>query len=331
MADTPVAAPRARRGLGWAQVAVSAATLAAVVWWATKQDAPSLPTTLRALLDLASAVVVYAAASLLRAERWHRILARNAIAVGRADAYRLTAVGYMGNNILPARAGDILRVVLLGPLARSPRRAVLGTVVAERLLDALALALIFGAAAFVALRDRGVTTGHVGLVASIAGAAALVAAVGAVALGRLGILARARRFLAPVAAPTRNLLGAHGASLLALSLTLWILEAGVYLLVGRAVGLDLGLVGALYLVALTNLSALVPAAPGYVGTFDAAVVLGLRSLGHPGGAAVGYLLLLRFVLFAPITIVGLWFFLARYSGRDRLRAGLALRRSDGAA
>jgi uncharacterized membrane protein YbhN (UPF0104 family) len=66
--------------------------------------------------------------------------------------------------------------------------------------------------------------------------------------------------------------------------------------------------------ALTNLSALVPAAPGYVGTFDAAVLLALRSLKLP---ALGYLLVLRFILFVPITVAGLAVFIARYARRRR--------------
>jgi len=74
--------------------------------------------------------------------------------------------------------------------------------------------------------------------------------------------------------------------------------------------------GALYVVALTNLSALVPAAPGYVGTFDAAVLIALGTL-HLSPQALGYLLVLRFVLFVPITIVGLALFLARTPWRRR--------------
>ena len=56
------------------------------------------------------------------------------------------------------------------------------------------------------------------------------------------------------------------------------------------------------------------AAPGYVGTFDAAVLLALRSLQLP---ALGYLLVLRFVLFVPITIAGFAVFVARYARRRR--------------
>jgi uncharacterized membrane protein YbhN (UPF0104 family) len=120
--------------------------------------------------------------------------------------------------------------------------------------------------------------------------------------------------------PARALLSARGAALLGLSAMIWALEAGVYYSVGLAVDLGMGPVHALYVVALTNLFALVPAAPGYVGTFDAAVLFGAGASGAGGAAAVGYLLLLRFVLFVPITLVGLSVLLARYGGLAVYRA-----------
>ena len=57
--------------------------------------------------------------------------------------------------------------------------------------------------------------------------------------------------------------------------------------------------------ALANIAAMVPAAPGYVGTFDAAVLLGVRWPARAPRSALPYVVLVRFVLFAPITIVGL--------------------------
>ena len=112
---------------------------------------------------------------------------------------------------------------------------------------------------------------------------------------------------------TRSLLSGTGVALLALSVVLWLLESSVYLAVGGAVGIHLGATGALYVMALTNLSALIPAGPGYVGTYDAAVLLALRSLGLP---ALGYLLVLRFVLFVPITVAGFAVLLRRQARRD---------------
>jgi glycosyltransferase 2 family protein len=286
----------AGRRLGLLNAAVSLGALAGVVWWASRQKAPHVPLRADALGALAGAIALYAVASVLRAERWHRILVRNGVDRGRAEAYRLTAVGYMGNNTLPARAGDLLRVVLVG----GSRRAALGTVVAERLLDVVALAAIFAAVVL----DRGLGFGPLPYIAAAGVAAAVVAAV----------VLRTSEKVRPVAAASRELLSVHGAALLGLSVALWAVEASVYLVVGLATDVHLGLSGALYVVALTNLSALVPAAPGYVGTFDAAVLLALRSLGRP---ALGYLLVLRFVLFVPITVVGAAVYFTRYARRRR--------------
>jgi uncharacterized membrane protein YbhN (UPF0104 family) len=287
-----------RPRLGLLQAGVSLAALAGIVWWATRQQAPHISLDAHAVGDLAAAIGLYSVATLLRAERWHRILVRAGLDRGRGETLRLTLVGYMGNNTLPARAGDLMRVMLL----RAPRRSALGSVVAERLLDVGALVLVFG----VVVAARGAALGPVPYVA-----AALVLAAGAAGLfARLRVLERVRDWIRPVAGSTKQLLSAYGAALLLLSVALWLVEALVYLVVGDAVGIELGATGALYVMALTNLSAVVPAAPGYVGTFDAAVLLALRSLHQP---ALGYLLVLRFVLFVPVTVVGFAIFLGRYA------------------
>ena len=290
------------------QVAVSLAALGGIAWWATRQRAPHLSFDVAALAWLCGALALYGVASVLRAERWHRLLVASSVDRGRTESYRLTAVGYMGNNTLPARAGDVMRVMLLG----GPRRTILGTVIAERLLDALALAGIFA----LVVADRGVGFGPLPYIAG-AGAGALVVLA---LLWRFAswnrLLLAAREWVRPAIGATRALASPRGALLLVASLAVWLVEAAVYLTVGSASGIQLGVMGALYLVALTNLSALVPAAPGYVGTFDAAVLLALGSL-HLSAQSIGYLLVLRFVLFVPITIVGLALLLARTPWRRR--------------
>jgi hypothetical protein len=296
-----VAAVDARpRRLGLLQAGTSLVAVASIAWWATRQRAPHIPLDARSLATLAGALGLYVAATALRAERWHRILGRAGLDRGRGSSYGLTLVGYMGNNMLPARAGDLMRVVLLG----GPRRAVLGTVIAEKLLDASALLAIF---AFVVV-ERGLSFGPLPYVAG-AGAGALAVA-GAV----WRFSPRVRELARPVVGSTRQLVSPYGAALFVVSLALWSIEALVYATVGAAVGVHLGLTGGLYVMALTNLSALIPAAPGYVGTFDAAVLLALRSLQLP---ALGYLLVLRFVLFVPITVAGFAVFLGRYARRAR--------------
>src|SRR4051794_26008746 len=79
----------------------------------------------------------------LRGYRWHRIMALAHVDHQRSDALGLTAVAYMGNNVLPARGGEVLKIAILGARSSSRRREILGTVVAERLLDAVVLAGMF--------------------------------------------------------------------------------------------------------------------------------------------------------------------------------------------
>jgi uncharacterized membrane protein YbhN (UPF0104 family) len=290
-----------RPSVGLLQAGVSLATLAGIVVWATRQRAPHIPLDGNALAELAAALGLYGGATALRAERWHAILRRSGLERSRRNVYGLTLVGYMGNNVLPARAGDLLRVVLV----RGPRRLALGTVVAERVLDVCALAAVFAAV----VAERRLDWGPLPYVAGAAGILTVALAV----LIRLRGLTRFREWVRPVVGATRSLASGPGVALLGLSAALWLLEASVYLAVGGAVGIHLGVTGALYVMALTNLSALVPAGPGYIGTFDAAVLLALRSLGLP---ALGYLLVLRFVLFVPITVAGFAVFLGRHSRRD---------------
>ena len=90
----------------------------------------------------------------------------------------------------------------------------------------------------------------------------------------------------------------------------------------QALSLDIGPVEGCFLLVLTAFFSLIPAAPGYVGTFDAAVVFGLHALSVDGGQAVAYALLVRFVLFVPITVAGLILLVTRYGGLRQLRRGV---------
>lgn len=295
------------------QALVSILALGGVVWWFSHQDMPALPAFEDAAGPLAAAVSLYLAATLLRGERWHRLVGRGS----RTDAYALTTVGYMGNNALPARAGDILKAMLTAQRSGPPtlaRRQAFGTLVAERLLDAVALAVLF--AVVVLFGD--LPLGLSGTTAALLAGGLLLAAAAVVVLAP-----RARGLLAALLEPSRELLGARGAVLLGLSALLWLAEGAVYAVLGGVAGVPLSLSDGLYVMALANVAAMLPAAPGYIGTFDAAVVIGVRLSGAGASAvALPYVVLVRFVLFVPITLVGLVLLLARYGGLATARAAV---------
>ena len=317
-ADVP---PRAGRRLaGYAGILISIASLVAIVWWASRQEPPEFPTSAEDLAALGAAIVLYFAACAVRGERWQVLLVENGASPSRADTYGLIAVGYLGNNVLPARAGDALRVLLLVPRARTDARTVIGTLVAERLCDVLVLGLLFVLLGYGLLSGAGTDLfgDRLGTVAIVAAAVLVVCVTVAVVLHTRGHLTRVVDFLRPLAAATTNLRGRHGAEVLVLTVVVWALEGSVWYLTAVAAGLGVDVIEALYLLALSSMLVLIPAGPGYAGTMDAAILIGSQALDKSASAAVTYLILLRFVLMVPITIAGLVIGAMRYGGVQRL-------------
>ena len=302
------------RSLSLLGLVVSALCVAGVVFWAVNQPAPRLPSDARHLLYVLGAALLYALNTGVRGERWHRLLVQDGARPHRSDSYALTVVGYTGNNILPARAGDAVRVVLMAPRADSSRRTVVGTLIAERLLDLAVILLLFVVVGYAVLGEVG--AGEIEVLAAITAAGLLAAGLGVVALRRNE---RLMGLVRPMLSSTLGLLGRGGVGLVAMTLLIWLLETFVWMTVGAAAGLDMSLVQGLYLVALASIFSLIPSGPAYAGTQDVAAVIGIKAIGGSSSLASGYLILLRFVLQVPITLAGLLLLALRYGGIGKLR------------
>jgi glycosyltransferase 2 family protein len=316
--EAAVAPSRRSRLMRIASIGVSVVFLAAAAWWASKQKMPTLPSGTHAYTSLAGALLLYAVATLCRGERWHRLLEHTSIHPKRIDSYAITAVGYAGNNVLPARAGEALRTFLIAGRVYASKREVLGTIIAERVLDAAVLAIAFAFGAYGTL---------------VSGSP--MALLGIIVVGIAAVTLFPSRFqpspthprlkwlvdsIARLLGPTRSLVSRQGLLLFGLTFFIWSIEATVYFLIAHAVGLGISVDGAVFIMVVANFVALIPAGPGYVGTFDAAVLFAAKSLGRSRSVAVSYLLLLRFVLFIPITITGLLLLVGRYGGLAGYRA-----------
>jgi uncharacterized protein (TIRG00374 family) len=302
-----------------AGVVVSVAALVAVGIWASGQEAPRFPTEPGDWALLLLAVALYGVATLARGWRWDHILRHADVGHDAKDAYALVPVGYMGNTVLPARGGEVMRIVLLARRSGARRRQVLGTVLSERMLDAVSLALLFVLLAVLGIEDSslGHTAAPIAAGVLVAGALALA---GYMALRRRGRFERFAATVRPVMGAARPMVGRAGAVLLAATLGVWLLEGVIFYLVAQSLSLEVGVVDGCMLLVLSAFFSLIPAAPGYVGTFDAAVVFGLHAMSVSGGQALAFALLVRFVLFVPITLCGLLLLLSRYGGLRRARA-----------
>ena len=316
--EAAVAPSRRGRVMRLASTAVSVIFLGAAAWWISRQKMPTIPSGTHAYLSIAGALILYALATVCRGERWHRLLAHTSIHPKRVDTYAITAVGYAGNNILPARAGEALRVFLVSSRTEASKREALGTIIAERVLDAAVLAVAFAFGAYGTLVS-GSPLALVGIV---------VVGIGAVAFfpSRLTPKPNHPRLkwlvdsVGRLLAPTRGLVSREGILLFALTVVIWTIESTTYYLVAHAVGLGVSFNGAVFIMVVANFVALIPAGPGYVGTFDAAVLFAAHKLGRTHSAAISFLLLLRFVLFIPITVTGLILLIGRYGGIAGYRA-----------
>jgi uncharacterized membrane protein YbhN (UPF0104 family) len=321
--DPPPGDPAPGRGRlrgvgGGVGIVISAVALGLVVWWALKQDPPKLPHTPGQIAALLAAILLYGFNTLVRSERWHRLVVDDGGRPRRSDSYALTAVGYAVNNVLPARAGDAVRVVMLAPRAQVSRRTVVGTIVAERLLDVGVILVLFLVVGYAVLHAVGG-----GSVAWIALATVGLIAAVAVAIQLVRRNERIHDFVGPMLSSTARLLSRHGVLLIAMTFCIWLIEATAWIAVGASVGFGMSFLEGLYLVALASVFALIPSGPGYAGTQDAATAIGIKAIGGTGATAVSYLLMLRFALLVPITIVGFILLVARYGGLRRLRAARA--------
>lgn len=299
----------------YAGFALSAIALAACVWWALRQPAPELPTSTRSLALLLAAVGVLAVTYTIRGFRWSLILRGAGVHVPAVEPYALIVVGSMGNTVLPARGGEVIRVVLLKERSDTGWAGAIGAVIPERVLDVTSLLVVLSILLAAGVID---IDGTVVVIGAIAIALAGFAVLGYLTVRRRGHLHEFAEKLRPFLHASRLLFTPAGAGLLALSGAIWFVDGTIFWLVAEATDLDLTLIEAVGLGAVAAASTSIPAAPGFAGTYDGALLLTLGTYGVAGAAAISYVLLVRFVIFVPVAAAGLIVTVTRYGGISRL-------------
>jgi uncharacterized protein (TIRG00374 family) len=247
--------------------------------------------------------------------------------------FRALLIGYMGNNLLPLRAGEVVRIYVAS--RHGPRFwTTLATVVVERALDGLALGLII-AGLLLLVPVPVEMRWSIAIFLALDLAAILVLALIAVAPGICRVLIEAifhrvgwleRRLLALLGTMTEGLRGVrapHHAIPLALSsLAIWLALALSVWTAMHAAHLDLPLVASWVVLAFLGLGVSLPSSPGFVGVIQAATVLALALFAVPRAEALSFSLLFHASQFFPVTAVGLVCLLLEHvSLADAARAG----------
>jgi uncharacterized protein (TIRG00374 family) len=259
---------------------------------------------------------VFASAA-FAALRWSYLLRAVGVRLTFGRAFAAYAAGTAANNVLPARGGDLLRIRAAKEATDVPAFAVVGTLLAERMLDGFVLALfvVFGAIA----SGAGAPMLPIGL-ALVAGSglglvlAWLAAGAPERAERLLGRVTRAlpARLSGAVASAGAGFVAGLGAfrsrrlfvAALGSTFALWFANVALYAALARGFGLDLSVAGAFLLEGIGNLALSVPATAAGIGTFDYLTLLGANSLGLTGGAAAAYVVAVHAFVVLPITIVG---------------------------
>ena len=280
---------------------------------------------------IAVSAAIVSCSFFLRAVRW-RILLNAEGRLGVATVFWANMAGYLGNNFLPARAGELVRSLLISRHGSLSKTYVLTTALAERLSDVIALGLWSSLilSAGVNPKPQWIT--------DISRTMAVVAGAGAVAIVVLphtgglveAVLSRLPlgRFRNPLLALAEQvLLGLRAfhqwgrfLGFAALTVAIWLMDAFTSMTIARGLGLNLHLAVAMLLLTGLGLSSALPSTPGYVGIYQFVAVTVLAPFGIGRADALAFIVILQAVGYVVVLLYGIPG-LYLLEGRGSLRPG----------
>jgi uncharacterized protein (TIRG00374 family) len=283
-------------------------------------------------------IAVYFIGVGVRAWRLHYMM-RPIKKVSVRKLFPIVCIGYMGNNIYPARAGEVLRAYVIKRKEGVSISASLAIVLIERIFDAVVMMLFI----FVNLPEVAALQGESGFIGNIQ----QLALVGTgLFFGALLVFLLAAMFPAVTARivewmilhliPVRFQPKLHGLAarfleglsclrspldavmILVTSIVIWLLEVGKYWFVMHGFPFQVSFFTLMLMNGLVNIATILPAAPGYIGTFDAPGIAVLQAYGIEKSIATAYTFVLHAALWFPITALG---------GYYMLREGLSMEKA----
>jgi uncharacterized protein (TIRG00374 family) len=238
--------------------------------------------------------------------------------------WHATAIGFMANNLLPFRAGELVRVFAATKLSGARFTATMSSIAVERVFDGLTVIALLALGLLTSDLRSGAVVGGVSLAraAQVAGLISFGALVMAAAIVAFPLAAeRLVRRLLPAGRLTEGLIAMidgirHGlASLrspallvgvIVWSIALWVVNALALWVSFAAFDIPVGFGGALVLQGVLAIGISVQLTPGFLGQFEAAVVAGLALYGISNDVASSYAIAYHGATFIPITLAGAW-------------------------
>jgi glycosyltransferase 2 family protein len=225
--------------------------------------------------------------------------------------------GYLGNSFLPARAGEVVRSVLISGQSKLSKTYVLTTALSERMMDVIALVL-WSSIVLLGVNPKPAW------MRDLSGGMAIVAMAGAlfvVVVPHTGGLLETilKRIPLPTAIRTvllklveQILLGVRAfhdwrrlAGFVAFTVVIWVTDATATMIGAYALGLHVSFPVAMLLLTGMGLGSALPSTPGYVGVFQYVAVTVLTPFGISRNGALAYILVAQVLSYVLVLLWGL--------------------------
>lgn len=266
---------------------------------------------------IVAGAVFYLAPFPLRGLRWVTLL-EPVKKVSIVTATEVFFIGTLANNVLPARLGDVARAFVMSRRERISASSSFATIMLERIFDGLAVVGLLFAVLALAPPSAPWVGGVAWAMGLLFAGAALGSAIFAwkeawatrlaerlvvplppsIAAKILGLLAKLARGLHALKSPRAT------AIVVGSSILIWLLEAGVYLFVQRAFGLEVPFHGHVVVMAVLALGLTAPSAPAFVGVFEGLIIAAVGLYGVEGAPALAFALSMHAVHFGVGTLLG---------------------------
>lgn len=262
-------------------------------------------------------IVVTIPIFMLRSFRWKYLFDKK-LSITRWNLFSAMMVGYLGNNVLPARAGEFLRAYLLGKSENISKSLVFATILVERLTDLIVTLLLLGLIVWLFpfpdwLLSGGISIGIIGvsvivflILLTVFGEKIILWCKDKFSFLSKNFISRlelvASGFLTGVASLKRDVLMKY----IFLTSAIWLSETTLVWLLAQSFGLPLSFLSSLFLMLVIGIGSVVPSSPGHIGTFEFFATSALSFMLISGTAALGFVLTLHVVTFFGSSIIGLF-------------------------
>lgn len=315
-------------GYNWFYLLFATIITVALLWWALRDVSPRL--VVKYLRNsqvswLCLGLITFLASYLVRAKRWGTLLGINRNPIPFHIRLSAIFIGFASNCILPGRAGELVRAVVIKRFSNISLGTALGSIFTARLLDALVAFILLLISLLVIVQS-----GHAELIniplegiaffLGLVCLAFLIAAwyprmitsctgkfIDLIGLSRwrtkiIGVINSILQGLEALRYPRR------GITALIETFLIWVLMGELFWLGAIAFSITSpGIFGALLVQSIVALAVALPSSPGYIGPFEAGVRFGLEIYDLPPDVIMAYAITIHFLMNLSITIIGLLF------------------------